>query len=318
MIYNPDKGMVTCPHCGGEETQEKKTGDGPNYNSMEKCLNCGAPLKPGTYTSAEKCEFCGHYLIYDERVSGNYKPQKMVPFTISKQKAMDIMKETFKKKVFAPSDFLSTQRLESITGIYVPHFLYDYGVLGDYHANATKVRTWTSGDTEYTETSYFEVVRKMRAKFDDVPVDASEVMPDDPMDLMEPYDYKALDNFREDNMSGFYSEIYNKPADELAYRAEKKVTDDSLALMRNSVSGYTTVNPDVENVAFTSKSHKYALMPVWQYKYSYKGKDFTYFINGQTGKLVGEAPISKGKIFAYGATIWVLLMITTTLAGFVF
>ncbi len=311
IVYNPDKGMMVCPHCGGEETQDKKTGEGENYNSLETCLNCGAPIKPGPYTSAEKCEYCGHYLIHDERVTGKYKPSELLPFRISKEKAKEILFNAFKKKVFAPSDFLSNQMLEKMTGMYVPYFLYDMNVNGEFEANATKTRRWISGDTEYTETSIYRIHRKLKARFNRVPVDASDVMPDDSMDLMEPYDYADLKDFREPDLSGFYSECYNKPSDELAYRAETRAKNDTDKIIRNSITGaYTTITPMYENIDIASRSDKYSLLPVWQYIYSYKDKLYTYYINGQTGKLVGEAPRSMGKILGYAATLWALIFVT--------
>jgi len=311
IVYNPEKGKMVCPHCESEETQEKKTGEGENYNSLETCLNCGAPLKLGPYTSADRCEFCGHYLIFDERVRGDKKPKQLIPFKIGKEAAKEIMRKTFAKKIFAPSDFLSTQMLEKMVGMYVPYFLFDMSVNGDFQAKATKIRRWTSGDREYTETAYFQIYRKMSTRFSKVPVDASDVMPDDSMDLMEPFDYNDMRGFREEDLSGFYSEVYNKPADELAFRAERRAREDSDRIIRNSITNvYTTITPLHEDIQITSRDDKYSLLPVWQYIYSYKNKMYTYYINGQTGKLVGEAPTSGGKVFAYAATLWALLMAT--------
>ena len=71
-------------------------------------------------------------------------------------------------------------------GIYVPFWLYDYGADYDFAGEGTRVRTWRSGDTEYTETSYFEVIRQMDVDFDRIPVDASIAMDDGIMDLMGP------------------------------------------------------------------------------------------------------------------------------------
>jgi len=310
IVYNPDKGAMVCPHCEGEETQQKITGEDADYNSMEKCLNCGAPLKVGEFTSASQCEFCGHYLIFDERVRGQYQPKRMIPFSISKQKAKDIMQNSFAKKVFAPSDFLAANMLEKMTGEYVPFFLYDMDAQGNLRAEGTRVRTWVSGKTEYTETSFYDVVRDMTASFNEVPVDASNDMPDDTMDLMEPYDYGNLRAFREPDLSGFESEVYNQSATELFPRAQKKAHDDTVTMMKDSIVGYDGVRIISENVNVTKKKDEYALLPVWKYVYSYKNKMYTYFINGQTGKLVGEAPVSVSKVIGYGATIWALLTAT--------
>ena len=39
------------------------------------------------------------------------------------------------------------------------------------------------GDTEYIYTDHFQVFRNISAKFEKIPADASEKMPDDAMDI---------------------------------------------------------------------------------------------------------------------------------------
>ena len=62
-----------------------------------------------------------------------------------------------------------------------------------------------------------------------------------------------------------------------------------------------------ENISVTDSSVNYGLLPVWKYDYTYKGRDYPFYVNGQTGKLVGIAPISKAKVWAYAGTLGVVL-----------
>lgn len=312
VLYNPEKGQMCCPHCDSIDSQQKVTGE----HSLQNCINCGAPLNISDYTSATPCEHCGCYIVFDERVEGQYRPHLMVPFAVSRNKAKEIMKERFKKKAFTPSNFLADNMLEKMTGLYVPFFLYDINVRCDYHGEGTKRRTWISGDTEYTETSYYDVIRDMYADFDKIPVDASLALENSVMDLMEPYDYKALQDFREEFMSGFCGEMYSEDAEKMRPRARKKAVDNAEALLRESLSGYSNLRVIHKNVSTQDNATNYALMPVWHYKYSYGGKSYDYYINGQTGKAVGITPVSKAKLFGYGATVWGLLTIVMTAMKF--
>lgn len=309
VVYHPEKGKMCCPHCDGIDSQQKVTEAG----SMERCLNCGAPLTVDTYTSATKCEHCGCYIVFDERVEGEYRPHLMVPFAISKERANQIMQERFKKRTFAPTGFLSEMMLENMTGVYVPFFLYDINVRCNLHAEGVKTRVWTSGDTEYTERSYYDVTREMYVDFDRIPVDASKAMDDRIMDLMEPYDYKQLQEFKEDYMSGFMSEIFNDNADALRPRAKKKAVDDAETMLRQSTNGYSSLRVIHKDTGTQDRATNYTLMPVWRNTYSYRGKTYEYYINGQTGKMVGKMPVSVQKVFAYGATVWGLLTIVFAL-----
>ena len=59
--------------------------------------------------------------------------------------------------MFAPSDFLSSTTLEKMEGLYVPFWLYDYDTHVNYNGIGIKIRKWTSGDIEYTETSRYSI-----------------------------------------------------------------------------------------------------------------------------------------------------------------
>lgn len=301
-VYSPERGQMYCPHCESTDSEEKI-----EDNSLAQCVNCGAPLQLSEYTSACRCEHCGMYLIFDERISAPYEPRMLLPFHVGREMAVKQLEKEFSNRLFAPADFMSAKSLEKMEGIYVPFWLYDYDIDYDFAGEGTRVRTWRSGDTEYTETSYYEVVRKMDADFERVPVDASYVMADGIMDLMEPYDYQELADFAPKYMSGFVSERYNQQADELAVRAESKIKDASENLMQGSLSGYTSIRPYHRNLNLHKKNDCYALMPVWQYVYRYRDQTYLYHVNGQTGKVVGTTPVSKEKVVAYGVSVFAMV-----------
>ncbi len=298
-VYSPEKGRMYCPHCESTDSEEK-IGD----SSLTQCVNCGAPLQITDFTSACRCEHCGNYLIFDERVENAFEPKLILPFRIGKEGAVAAMEKEFSRRLFAPADFLSAKSLEKMEGIYVPFWLYDYGAFYDFAGEGTRIRTWRSGDTEYTETSYFEVIRQMDVNFDRIPVDASIAMDDRIMDLMEPYDYRALADFEPQYMSGFFGEVYNQPAQQLEGRAQEKARQASEEMLQSSLTEYATVRPYRKNLKLNSEGFCYALMPVWQYAYRYKDQSYLYHVNGQTGKVIGVTPVSRGKVLAYSASVF--------------
>ncbi len=314
VLYNPEKGSMHCPHCDSVESQQKMEG-----SSQMSCANCGAPLETERFTSASKCAHCGNYIIFDEKVQGMYRPNLILPFKVGKQQAKDILKKEFKKKAFTPSGFLKDAALEKMEGSYVPFWLYDYQANYVFDGGATKIRTWRSGNKEYTETSYYHVYRDMDIDFNKIPVDASDAMDDSVMDLMEPYHYNVLENFDEKYMSGFLSEVFNQPADALEPRARDKAAKDSEGLMSESLSGYSSLKPHRKNLTINRSGLYYALFPVWVYTYTYQNQKFPFYINGQTGKVVGKTPLSKKKMLGYAATVFGLAfaMIYIVANGFV-
>lgn len=303
VVYSPEKLKMFCPYCDSLDTEEKQL----ENQGTESCLSCGGELQVGDYTSATRCPYCNNYIIFDERVSGEYTPHLILPFKYGKETVKKMLRDKFKRSIFAPSDFFSDAKLDSMEGMYVPFWLFDFDVNGRFEGVGNKVRHWTSGDRRYTETSVYRIVRDVDVSFDKIPVDASNAMPDATMDLMEPYHYNALEQFKAEYMSGFCAEKYNQVADATILRAKDKAAQDTRAIIQGSINGYSTKRSDVDRVTSNCTEKNYALLPVWIYNYKYKGEDFRFHINGQTGKIVGKVPILPKKVMGYGATVFGLL-----------
>ncbi len=301
VVYNPEKHGMFCPFCDSMESEERK-----DYaeSELQICPNCGGEVPVLEHTSATQCPYCDNYLIFNERVEGDYQPKHIIPFQMGKENCKKSLREKFKKCLFAPTDFLSEVRLNSMQGTYVPFWFYRCNTTCDFQGEGTKVRSWTTGNTQYTETSYYNVVRNMDVGFEKIPVDASEQMPDDIMDLMEPYRYEQMEAFKPEYLSGFYGEKYNMAAVEAEGRARKKMEDDVKEMLKASYAGYRSMRVNRQNIDLHEIKAEYGLLPVWKYIYHYKEKDYPFYVNGQTGKIVGTAPLSKAKVWAYAGTIW--------------
>ena len=299
-MYEPSKKKMICQSCGGDECQEVVPSENPVV-----CINCGSQIPYTEFQSAGRCPACGTYLLRDDKVTYPYGADVVLPFKVSKHEAEDKLKDEFGKKLFIPRTFLSQKTLEKMKGIYVPFWKYDYDSNIDYHATGTKVRSWTSGDKRYTGTSYFDVARKLHVNYEGIPVDASIAMEDGIMDLMEPYDYSALIKHDNKYLSGFEAETYNMPPDEVAPRAREKADKANRGWIREYTSGYDTLTNEMFNNNNRQTGTKFALMPVWMYEYRFQGKNYKFYVNGQTGKCVGTAPRSTAKALGLTALLWI-------------
>ena len=304
VVYSPERHGMYCPYCESEGSEERAEGQ---TGALTLCPNCGGEVEVQEHTSATQCPYCDSFLIFNERVEGKYAPRMLIPFQMGKESCKNSLREKFRKCRFSPTDFLSEARLNGIQGYYVPYWFYDYKTVCHYQGEGTKVRVWRSGDKEYTETSVFAIERSMDMDFDRIPVDASEQMPDDVMDLLAPFQYGQMVDFSPRFMSGFYGEKYNMPAGEVANRAMALMKEDAAKLLRESYAGYNTVRTVREDISVKDSRASYGLLPVRKYIYRYKEQDYPFYVNGQTGKIVGTAPFSRAKFLAYTGTLWACL-----------
>lgn len=302
-IYSPEIKKMYCPFCESIDSEEQNDSSG----DIQICPNCGGEVLVEEYTSATQCKYCDNYLIFNERVEGEFTPNLIIPFQYSKEMVKKLLRDKFKKSIFAPTDFLSEVKLNTMQGDYVPFWLYDYNTNCEYTGEGSKIRVWRHGDTEYTETSIYDIYRNMDIQFNSIPVDASIKMQDDIMDLMEPYEYNQLVSFKPSYMSGFEGERYNINSETLEPRARRKMEEDANQIMSQTISGYARTSQTHKKITTNDEDVNYGLLPVWTYMYTYKDKSYPFYINGQTAKIIGKTPVSKAKVFSYGFTLWGIL-----------
>ncbi len=267
------------------------------------CPSCGAELLCEATTAATSCPYCGNPTVVPGQFSGILKPDYVLPFQLSKEDAIKALKKHYRKKPLLPSTFSKANHLEEIKGVYVPFWMYDGEASGSAQFHATQVHTYTSGDYEITETSHYDVRRAGSLGFEKIPVDASSKMPDDYMDSIEPYDYSALKPFSTAYLPGFLADKYDVSVEDSRERADKRCVGSLSCALKGTVSGYTTCNETSRNIHLKRGKVQYALLPVWLLNTKWEGKDFLFAMNGQTGKLVGNLPVSTKRVIGLFAAI---------------
>lgn len=272
------------------------------------CPSCGAEMICDATTAATSCPYCGNPTIVPGQFTGGLKPELVIPFRLDKQAAVAALKKYYKGKKFLPKAFREQNHIEEIQGVYVPFWLCDCRVDGTATYHATNSRTWKEGDYEITETDHYQVDRSGRIGFERIPVDASTKMPDAHMDAIEPYDYSEIRPFSTAYLPGFLADKYDVSQQDSMARIETRAENSAEMELRNTVRGYEAVHPQGRSFQLRKSNMKYALMPVWMLSTKWNGRDFLFAMNGQTGKLIGDLPVDKGKYFAWFAGIALPLM----------
>ncbi len=263
------------------------------------CNNCGAVLITDPQTAATTCSFCGAGVVLSDRLSGSLAPAKLIPFTISKQQAQEAFKKWCRKGLLTPSDFMKADRIKNITGLYVPFWLYDLNGRGEAEATCTRVFTYSRGEWIYTETKYYHVYRKVDLNYLRIPCDASGKMDDSMMDKLEPYEYNNLKDFNMPYLAGYIAEKYDFDDNALLPRIKERATNYVDNYIHSTIHGYTTVSFHRKDINIRKRKADYSLLPVWMVCYDYKQAEHNFAMNGQTGKIVGKPPISKGNVAAW-------------------
>ena len=187
--------------------------------------------------------------------------------------------------------------------------------------NATKVKHWTTGNTNFTQTDFYDVYREGTFGYDMVPSDGSKKFSNDIMNSIEPYDYKDMIDYNPLYLSGFLAERYDVSKDEAFPEARDRVLRSTEEQMMADAVGYSTKTLVTKNLTATSTQTRYALLPVWMVNVKYEDKFYLFAMNGQTGEFIGDIPIDKKKVIYYflgiGAAIFAVLCIIAYFVLFV-
>jgi len=281
-----------------DDSEGEEWGESENVR-LYSCSSCGGEIVADETTAATECPYCGNPVVMTGQLSGDRRPDYVIPFKLDKKAAMDGLLKHLEKKPFLPKVFKTENKIEEIKGIYVPFWLFDADVDADIRYRATKVRTWSDSRYYYTKTSYYSVLRGGNIGFENVPVDGSTKMPNDLMESLEPYSFRDAVDFKTAYLSGFFADRYDASSSDSIPRANERIKTSTEDEFRRTVVGYSSVVTQSSNVRFSHGKAKYALYPVWLLNTVYKGEKYTFAMNGQTGKFVGNLPIDNGAYFKW-------------------
>ena len=285
---------------GNWDTSSLNSDWGSDANGMNayNCPSCGAELICDSTTAATSCPYCGNPTVVPGQFSGALKPNYVIPFKLDKKSAINALKEHYKGKYFLPGTFTSENHLEEIKGVYVPFWMFDGKADASATYNATRTTLHRTSTEEITTTTHYRIKRCGNMSFEKIPVDASTKMPDKYMDSIEPYNYSELKEFNTAYLPGFLADKYDVEVENSWDRADSRCEATIKSALRNTIDGYHTCVTEREWVNMERGKVHYALLPVWLLTTKWNGQTFLFAVNGQTGKTVGDLPVSKGKFWA--------------------
>lgn len=269
------------------------------------CPNCGALVEFKGAEHATECPFCATPVVTTTGETRKIKPQAVLPFVLSEPQARDAMTRWLGSLWFAPNGLQEYARKgRALNGLYVPFWTFDAGTRsryrgarGDhYYTTETYVSDGKTHTRQVRHTRWSAASGRVARDFDDVLVLASQSLPRDYTDNLAPWDLSALEAYNPDYLAGFTAEGYTVPLSDGHAIGRGVMADVITQDVRADIGGDEQRIDDIDT-DWTDETFKHVLLPVWMAAYRYGGKSYRFVVNGQTGKVQGERPWSKWKIF---------------------
>ncbi len=330
LHFNPKEQNWICDYCGSNFSLENLKDNNDKFekatikeNNTDKvqlneyhCADCGATIVADENTAATFCVYCKNTAILKDKLVGIFAPNYIIPFNNTKEEAIAAFKKVGKGKILMPKEFADIKNIQKMTGIYIPFWLIDCTLSGSIEAAAKRVTTSRLGEYIQTRTDSYIVKRGGNVGFDKIPADGSVRFDDAIMNSIEPFSYTALKDFDSSYLSGFLAEKYDVEKEKGEEIANERAKQSFKKLMENQINGYTSYSVKSTNIVISPKQTNYVLLPVWMLNIKYKNKMYTFAMNGQTGKMIGNIPWSKPKAIILFLVVFIVITIILALTVF--
>lgn len=302
-----------------EETSSWKETDGTSSQQAVRysCPSCGAEIITDATTAATFCYYCHNPVVLGGRLEGEYLPNKVIPFEVTRDEAEKAFLEYVGKKKFIPKAFFNKRQIESMTGVYFPYWLYDVELEGKMQGDGRDIRVWRRGDIEYTETKHYAIEREGEIELGKLTENALQKANSKLASGVMPYDFNKVKDFNMGYLSGFLAERRDIEQAVVQQKMQSVMRESAEKLLRETITGYNSVSVRSSNVWPKRETWSYVLLPVWTITYKGRnGKIYYYSMNGQTGKVCGELPVDHGKLALASGVVALAVLIVGLIGGF--
>ena len=331
LTFDPKTQKLTCEYCMSEFAEEDVAGgQEPETVSVEAekselseeaviytCPSCGAEIVTEETTAATFCYYCHNPVVLSGRVSGEFLPDHILPFAIDRRRAEEMFLTWISKKKFVPHSFYNKNQLEKLSGVYFPYWMYSCQVDGKVQAEAEKQKTWTTGNTRFTEHQQYKIQREGTLEVKNLARNALSKTNKELVEGVLPFETEEMLPFHTNYLSGFMAEKRDMDSEGFAKEAEQEVREYTIQNLTSTMSEYSSVRVQNSDTKIRDAKWQYAMLPVWVMTYRHKEQDKVYYftMNGQNGKICGKLPVDKKKLMGLFAKIFAPVFAALMIGG---
>ncbi len=342
--WNPTKQKLVCPFCGTESPAKLDAATGGvvehdlvaairgigdearGWNAAKRqvrCMSCNAISVFDPKRQGQNCEFCGAaQLVPYEETKPAFRPESVLPFTVSESAARDRIRQWYGKLWLAPNALKRRALTDTVKGLYLPYWTFDAQADAQWSADAGHYYYTTETYTEngQTRTRQVQHVRWVPAAgslshfFDDDLVCASVGVHPALLRGIEPFPTATLRPYDAGYVAGWVVERYQIDLVGAARHARQVMDGKAQMLCVQQIPGDTYRNL-VVHTSYTRQTFKHILAPVWLLSYTYGARTFQCVQNGVTGAIQGEYPKSPWKIALIVLALFIAVVVVMAVGG---
>lgn len=343
--WNPAKKALACPYCGTvmpwsdgdnllgaaiveHDLEQALASITPERRGLRdekksvKCESCHAISIFDPDRAAQRCDFCGSpSIVAIDDLRDAVTPESLLPAVIPNSQVRDQLREWYRNRWWAPNKLKRSALTDTLHGIYLPYWTFDAHVDADWTAESGYYYYVTESYRDSNGKTATRQVRRTRWEnsagnlthfFDDDAVPGTVGVHNELLRKVEPFPTLTdLKPYEPAYVRGWTVERYQVDLRQASQISKQQMDATIQQLCSRAVPGDTQRNLRVSSI-YQGRTFKHLLVPVWLVTYTYGAKTFQVVVNGYTGKMAGEHPLSWVKItlavLAVLAVVFIIVM----------
>ena len=310
LVFSGNHQVLLCKNCARTQNFDVKKNitkidyannlEGDVKNNKPKttnCKNCGAKLEIKNREITKTCPYCSSNFVLDKSEIVGLKPNNIIPFAFSKEKAIEYYKKNVKHKWFLPNKFKKNPNIDHVNGTYISCFSFDSDTSSKYSGALSINHTEFRDGKSYTRTETRFIKGTKDLNFKNFLVESSALTNQVAFDEIKPFiiDDDSCFEYNENFLRGYEVESYDNSLQNCKNISEQLM---KVEIKNNILSKYSYSYVQYFNLTTTFENNKfsYILLPIYFINFNYKNKNYKTYLNGQTGKIGNDLPKSKVKI----------------------
>ncbi len=315
-----------CPACGTVQVIEARVAvDESPQSKRLHCDNCGSDVATDQMQRSYTCPFCdSNYVVEVEAdETPRQRPEFVIGFAVTREQAHETFRQWLSANSwFRPGDLHSASLLDKLQGVYLP--FWSFSMLAQSRWSATigeywyRTETYTTRDSKgnvvtrtrrVRETEWWPLQGKHHRYHSGYLVSGSRGLSQADAERIKPFNLPALKRYEPYYLAGWLAEEYSVVRDEAQNLCQQEFSRHEQRNVAAFLPGDTHRGLEV-STNFSHINSDLCLLPIYIASYRYRDKLYRFLLNGQTGKCIGDKPLSWKKIAVVAIVAAVLLAIT--------
>jgi len=298
-----------CPACGAGLVKPPPPEAVRVEQKHFRCQTCGAEVATDPLQRSYVCPFCDSTYVLEFSPDLNRQdPEFVIGFAVTPEQALEKFRAWIADNAwFRPGDLRMAKIEDKLRGVYLPFWTFSMlaqaewtAEIGEYWYRTETYVTMENGKPvtrtrQVQETEWWDLAGRHHRYYNGYLVSGSKGLAQAEAERIKPFFLPAMKRYDPGYLAGWLAEEYSVDRDAALDACQAEFSRRQQQDVAAFLPGDTHRNPRL-HTEFTQVTSDLVLLPIYLLSYRHQERIFRFLINGQTGRVDGDKPVSWRRI----------------------